>query len=91
MKYTKGPWQVGDLVENDYEPRHVEVKGPDDVKLIAKAVYGQTDEDCATNAHLIAAAPELLEACKAVGDAMLKTQGFMPNFLEQAINKAEGR
>ena len=27
MEHTKGPWEVGDLIENDYEPRHVEIKG----------------------------------------------------------------
>ena len=64
MEHTAGKWSVGDLVKNDYEPRHVEIKGNDDIKLIAKAVYGQTDEECATNAHLIAGAPELLAALK---------------------------
>ena len=64
MEHTKGPWQVGYLVENDFEPRHIEIKGADGVKLIAKAVYGRTDEECATNAHLIAKAPEILEALK---------------------------
>jgi len=66
MKHTKGPWQVGNLVKNDFELRHVEIMGPDGIKRIAKAIYGQTDEECASNAHLIAAAPELLEACEEV-------------------------
>ncbi len=64
MKHTKGPWQVGNLVENDYEPRFVEVLGNDGIKLIAKADYSETDEEAATNAHLMAAAPELLESLK---------------------------
>jgi hypothetical protein len=53
--HTLGPWEVRDLVENDNDPRHVEiVKGKN---LIAKAYYGETDEECACNAHMIAAAP----------------------------------
>ncbi len=58
-KHTEGPWQVGDLVENDHAPRHVTILGSDGVKLIAKVYYGKTEE-CAENAHLMAAAPELL-------------------------------
>lgn len=64
-KHTKGPWEVGSLVKNDHTPRYVEVLA-DGVKIIAKATYGKTDEEAAINAHLIAASPGLLEACKAV-------------------------
>lgn len=48
--------------------------------------------DChAERENKVAQFPELLEACKAVYFAMMETQGFAPNFLEQAINKAERR
>lgn len=96
MKHTKGPWEVGDLVENDYEPRFVQVLGNDGVKHIAKAVYGQTDEECATNAHLIAAAPDLLEACKAsvqsLGEVygMTDKEAHLLKMLQKAIIEAEG-
>ncbi len=70
MKHTRGPWQVEDLVENDYEPRHVKIMGPDGIKMIAKAFYGKTDEECACNAHLIAAAPDLLKSCKDILDCI---------------------
>lgn len=98
-KHTEGPWEVGDLVENDYEPRYVEVLGNDGVKHIAKAVYGQTDEEAATNAHLIAAAPELLEACRTVYNKLIELEQdagrnlFITDvldILEKATNKAEG-
>lgn len=97
MKHTKGPWEVENLVTNDYEPRHVEIKSG--AKMIAKAFYGQTDEECAANAHLIAAAPELLEACRAAnnklcelnqdaGDTLFVAEEL--DILEKAIVKAQG-
>jgi len=70
MKHTKGPWKVGNLIDYDYEPRFVEVLGDDGIKCIAKAVYGKTDEEAAANAHLIAAAPDLLQACKDILDCI---------------------
>lgn len=93
MKHTDGPWMVGDLVENDYEPRYVEVLGNDGIKHIAKAVYGETDEEAATNAHLIAAAPELLAACKAAYEKLDNITAYHQTIFEEiysAISKAEG-
>jgi hypothetical protein len=67
-KHTPGPWQVGNLCINDYEPRNIEImKGK---KLIGKAIYGRTDEDCAENAHLMAASPELLKLAEKLHDAL---------------------
>lgn len=86
MKHTEGPWEVGDLVENDYTPRYVEVLAGG-VKIIAKATYGKTDEEAATNAHLIAAAPDLLEALKAA-ELLLGLQNQEgTRFAEETINK----
>lgn len=64
-KYTEGPWKVGSLVKNNHTPRYVEVLAGR-FKLIAKASYGKTDEEAAANAHLISAAPDLLEVCEKV-------------------------
>jgi hypothetical protein len=96
--HTKGKWEVRCLVENDYDPRHVEVMSGR--RLIAKAYYGKTDEECAYNARLIAAAPKLLAACKSSlsaiterlnkdGDAYLEEMNALA-LLGSAINKAEG-
>lgn len=99
-KHTEGPWEVGNLIKNDFEVRYVEIKGADGLKRIAKATYGQTDEECAANAHLIAAAPELLEALKGIiawtnNTAMyhLKDEDLLPKGFEKwesLITKAEG-
>lgn len=96
-RYTAAPWTVGDLVEDDYEPRHVEIKGADGVKIIAKAFYGRTDEECVYNAHLMAASTELLEACwasvRSLGEVYGMTDGEVEllKMLQKAINKAEGK
>lgn len=88
MKHTKGPWKY---IGWDGQ---MEIRTEDNSEL-GIAFLGNREDGAIpngktrANARLIAAAPELLEACKAIGDAMLKTQGFVPNFLEQAINKAE--
>lgn len=72
---TQGPWTVGPYVENDYEPAYFPVERDerdadgfkkDVVPLIAKATYGATVEDKLANARLLAAAPKLLAALKAM-------------------------
>lgn len=58
MKHTPGPWFAGDSLT---------VWTKNDMSCVAK-VAGPTDSDpeSAANAHLIAAAPELLEALQSV-------------------------
>lgn len=94
MKHTPGPWHFHanseDYTEYDIEPhgwgRYIEIKD-------------RTNEGLA-NARLIAAAPDLLGACKVAHDAILGVcqAGWGPGQIEsylkelnKAINKAEGR
>ena len=44
--------------------------GPEGIKRIGKAIYGQTDEECAANAHLMAAGTELLELAGDLHDTL---------------------
>ncbi len=66
MKHTKGPWKL--FVSNDARPHSVFLSI--DVGSIAINHYGFADKNGVissqqfANAHLIAAAPELLEALK---------------------------
>lgn len=98
MKVENMTGRTGREVANQFVIR-VEVLG-DGVKTIAKATYGKTDEEAATNAHLIAAAPELLEACHSAYNKLVELEteaghslfiGEELNELERAINKAEMR
>ena len=52
MSYTPGPWRIGDAGHTVFGPPN----GSPSPKIVASVAV--------CNAHLIAAAPELLEACK---------------------------
>ena len=91
MKHTPGPWEANGVLvvaSNDSFRTLFECK-PLTMTLSV--------EECEANAHLIAAAPELLEACK---EALNYVQGhnndeqyYTPRIerkLEQAIAKAQG-
>jgi len=85
-EHTPGPW------ENDNG-----VVAGKDIKDLTRPSFDIFDvshwhgnkEEAQANAHLIAAAPDLLSACEAIAHGMKETQGFAPNFLEQAIAKAK--
>jgi len=93
VKHTMGPWYL-DFDTVSTEPRR---KG----YVLAQVSFGSIDPDeVKANAHLIAAAPELLEACKLVA-ATFKRSNDSGNFLgddeheawnkvDKAIAKAEG-
>ena len=62
MKHTNEPWKYYESLEAICIRRDHELKMVAD---FAKAMLGNREEERA-NAHLIAAAPDLLEACKYV-------------------------
>ncbi len=92
MKYTKGPWFVSDILDNDQLGI---VTGDNGI------IVGSNNCMNATNAKLIAAAPELLESLKdAVNrlESCAKAGGTVEPFLSIALKpfrdviaKAEGR
>jgi hypothetical protein len=94
LKHTPGPWSIRQesvwSVGTDHE--------------MTALVYGCTDEEEEANAHLIAAAPDLLGALKAMvdkfdseihneydGTGMLEDRLSEANFARRIIAKAEGR
>lgn len=104
-KHTKGPWKIGAPIWMESE----ETKN----RVITAAEYpicyfhypfNERDEqdEIAANARLIAAAPEMLEACKSViqllhdinlDGGLDKNKDFMKSYnaLSAAITKAEGK
>ena len=80
MKYTPGPWT--------YDPNLSAIIVIENHQIKAIADFGKIYHH-AVNAHLIAAAPELLHCLKVavtfVDDPILKDE------IQQAISKAEGR
>lgn len=89
MSYTNGPWH-----KNTVENGKPKVFGNDNFYCV---INGDKRE---SNAHLIASAPDLLEACKVALDTLEKmtTADFeighdrlIRDMLKTAIAKAEGR
>jgi hypothetical protein len=99
MKHTPAPWNIFDS-RNAYYPG---IEGADGKSVIVfgtkdewHGVRGDNKEQAEANARLIASAPELLEALKALikdrddGYPVGADAGEMWNNARQAIAKAEG-
>ena len=96
IKYAPGPWKVEHLTVRHDHP--LSKKMP-----IAHVVWGGMDIECAkSNAHLISAGPELLEACKTLVDSWNDAPEHFRNrygniidsavgMAREAIAKAEGK
>ena len=90
MSHTPGPWEI----ESSFDPGYKSISAQKHTAL-AQVVWCMEDEDrspeCEANAHLIAAAPELLEALEKVFTVM---NDDMPVGLRkvcyEAIAKARG-
>lgn len=107
MTHTKGPWQVYHQCEVFTVAYKVTDKGHYDVCDMVNPSEHLTNiaaDEAMANAHLIAAAPELLEACKGIESTFVfldsLTAGWEPQHtntmkalaaVRAAITKAEGR
>jgi hypothetical protein len=93
--FTPGPWRKGDVGEIMLNNKYREIIS-DDGKI--GLVYGIIDQDNKANASLIAAAPELYEACEEalVNDIAAEGENASNMFpalrkkLEAALKKARG-
>lgn len=90
MSHTPGPWRIGDAGHTVFGPPN----GSPSPRTVATVVPHNDRRD---NARLIAAAPDLLEACK---DCLERLQAYSERGLSfplttakarTAIAKAEGR
>ena len=69
-KYTPGPWRIGEYLigQHAWEDRpdyDRAIYGHDQVKIAVMEQWYKDGGESEANARLIAAAPELLEACQA--------------------------
>ena len=107
-KHTPGPWKASKthlassdtwyvIIDPEGRGPIMEVGGKDKPGQIADAKYLVTDPSIIeANAHLIASAPELLEACKFARmqlSALAKEGRYDKGWeiIQQAISKAEGK
>lgn len=93
MKHTPGPWSlnlIGETRGKSDQPFLVGVEGFGGPAIVLHANFNHPE--ALANAHLIAAAPELLEACKmALSFWKEGKTGDFTFYLKQAIAKAEGK
>ena len=101
MKHTPGPWIAVSNFEGGpfYIYSHMKSTNSDSVPIAVTKADSREHVDAHANARLIAAAPELLEACEIMMEALLKSQvplnqiseiAHASQFLEMAIKKARG-
>jgi hypothetical protein len=88
MSYTPGPW----VVVRTGDPRHIEVRElAGQGYIVAGALGGgRLDAEIGANAHLIAAAPEMLNALRAALPHLPVREEIYAR-VRLAIAKAEGR
>lgn len=87
LKYTPGPWEV-ERVNDQTGFKSIGIKSESGV-FVANIVFQPTDNETA-NARLIAAAPELLEALRAVLTIPFMWDDAVEILVKTALAKAEG-
>lgn len=99
VKHTPGPWKVREMARGG-EIRGYFVAAPDvngfayDAEILGEDEYRDEQTGMArwrADAHVAAAAPELLEALKAIQDAVPDLNDALWRQVDAAISKAEGR
>jgi urocanate hydratase len=104
-KYTPGPWEAltrdeyNDLFQTDEESEllatYAIVSDMNDMYgpwTIAEIIGGLGEVQVNANARLIAAAPDLLEACEEASLDLRLLEGYVPSMdmIDAAIRKAKG-
>lgn len=97
MEHTKAPWKVSEgttkesFKDGDYFKNIYSSDG-----FACGRAYGETVDECIATAHLIAAAPELLDGCKAfidfLGTDLTYTEiAAIKSEIRKLIAKADGK
>ena len=89
MSHTPGPWEIERSFYHGYKSISAQKHSG-----LAQVVWCMEDEDrspsCEANAHLIAAAPELLEALERVKATGVFLGAIPQGMVDAAIEKAKG-
>lgn len=89
-KYTPGPWTVHNGFDKygkgAYFPSVILCK---DKRIIVNNSHDQEAESLMANAYLIAAAPELLEACKMAQTQLMAYAFDMPERFKKSFNQGQ--
>lgn len=93
--YTPGPWitshELGDGISIVRRISEGENLLPVAIAVFTKNYNTENVEVAKANAHIIAAAPELLEACKLAFEYPAISGDYIKDKLQNAIAKAEGK
>lgn len=87
-QFTPGPWRVSEFEKGTNSKLRL-IMGADDWSIAH--VGKRTREENAVNAHLIAAAPDLYNACQLALNAFENNWAIDWNVLRSALSKAEGK
>lgn len=88
-KYTPGPWAAHKWDGEEWKEKRWHVSTDDGLAVCVSPRYA--DHANLSDARLIAAAPDLLDALKRVSDYICYEGSNVPEYVMDAIAKAEGR
>lgn len=99
-KHTPGPWDAmgcesdGSFGGREYQKCQIRAVSRTGILVQVSSAYGCGDGECAANARLVAAAPDLLAACEAAHKYLHNhprtDPGALVAILAAAIAKAKG-
>ena len=91
-RHTPGPWEILRRVDDDDLPSVAQADGPVIAHVTCWTSKGKSDpETIEANANLIAAAPELLDACKGALHDLALAFVTVDGDADRIINSAAGR
>jgi len=84
--FTKGPWEAGVQYDDEFCCPVLDESG----REVAEA-KGENEDECAANARLIAAAPEMYDTlARAYSVARLEGQQELAGIISETLAKAQG-
>lgn len=92
-KFTPGPWK---MLPDSWHGDHAEISSSEwgALALVVNKIDGQVSENGSSNAHLIAAAPDMYAKLDEISDGLLEAGGYgncrLAKEIESLLAKARG-